>query len=72
MLISARTAAVVADHMKFERTTPVRVPNFDRATHVITDAPPETRLRSLLEGRGTKVVVAREVRAEAAQDRQEP
>ena len=37
MLQSARTAVVVADHSKFGRFAPVRVDNFDKVTHLVTD-----------------------------------
>jgi DeoR/GlpR family transcriptional regulator of sugar metabolism len=41
MLQSARTAVVVADHSKFNRYAPVRVDNFDKVTHLVTDRSPD-------------------------------
>jgi DeoR/GlpR family transcriptional regulator of sugar metabolism len=41
MLQSARTAVVVADHSKFNRYAPVRLDNFEKVTHLITDRQPE-------------------------------
>ena len=40
MLLSARTAVVVADHSKFNRFAPVRVENFEKVTHLVTDGKP--------------------------------
>ncbi|MGH6934466.1 MAG: DeoR/GlpR family DNA-binding transcription regulator [Dongiaceae bacterium] len=40
MLQSARTAVVVADHSKFNRYAPVRVDNFEKVTHLVTDRQP--------------------------------
>jgi DeoR family glycerol-3-phosphate regulon repressor len=41
MLQSARTTVVVADHSKFNRHAPVRVDNFEKVTHLVTDRQPE-------------------------------
>jgi len=41
MLQSARTPVVVADHTKFNRYAPVRVDNFDKVTHLVTDRQPD-------------------------------
>jgi DeoR/GlpR family transcriptional regulator of sugar metabolism len=41
MLQSARTPVVVADHTKFNRYAPVRVNNFDKVTHLVTDRQPD-------------------------------
>jgi len=41
MLQSARTAVVVADHSKFNRYAPVRVGNFEKVTHLVTDRRPD-------------------------------
>jgi DeoR family glycerol-3-phosphate regulon repressor len=57
MLISARIATVVADHTKFARTTPVRVPNFDKATYLIADRRPDAALRRALTRQGIKLMV---------------
>ena len=50
MLQSARTAVVVADHTKFNRFAPVRVENFDKVTHLVTDRRPDGRLATALAG----------------------
>jgi len=41
MLQSARTPVVVADHTKFNRYAAVRVNNFDKVTHLVTDRQPD-------------------------------
>ena len=48
MLQSARTAVVVADHSKFNRYAPVRVDNFDKVTHLVTDRRPEAAVTEAL------------------------
>jgi DeoR/GlpR family transcriptional regulator of sugar metabolism len=48
MLQSARTAVVVADHSKFNRYAPVRVDNFEKVTHLVTDERPEAPLSKAL------------------------
>ncbi len=58
MLASARWSAVVADHTKFGRTTPVRVTRFGRGHRVISDKAPPKTLKSALEARGVVVLVA--------------
>jgi DeoR family glycerol-3-phosphate regulon repressor len=59
MLQNARTACVIADHTKFGRVTPVRVPAFGRGHLLITDRAPERRLRDALAQRGVQLIVAR-------------
>lgn len=59
MLYSAKIAVVVADHTKFGQITPVRVPDFDEATHLITDRAPDKALAAKLKSRRIKLVVAR-------------
>lgn len=63
MLLAARVPTVVADHTKFGRTTPVRVPNFDKAGYVITDRPPDDGIRRRLAARGIRLMIAKEDRA---------
>lgn len=48
MLQSARTAVVVADHSKFNRYAPVRVDDFEKVTHLVTDRPPDAPLATAL------------------------
>ena len=50
MLQSARTAVVVADHSKFNRYAPVRVENFEKVTHIVTDHAPDAPLAAALSG----------------------
>lgn len=60
MLASAGTAVVVADHTKFDRVAPIRVDNFDKATHLVTDVPPSPKMKAALESLPAKLVVAGE------------
>jgi DeoR/GlpR family transcriptional regulator of sugar metabolism len=48
MLQSARTAVVVADHSKFNRYAPVRVDNFEKVSHLVTDRPPDAPVAAAL------------------------
>jgi DeoR/GlpR family transcriptional regulator of sugar metabolism len=48
MLQSARTPVVVADHTKFNRYAPVRVDNFDKVTHLVTDRQPDQAIVTTL------------------------
>lgn len=59
MLGAARTACVIADHAKFDRTTPVRVPAFGKGHLLITDRQPAKPMRAVLARRGIRVIVAR-------------
>ena len=63
MILAARTPAVVADHTKFGRTTPVRVPNFDKVMYVITDRPPADKIKRRLAAKAMKIVVAKSERS---------
>ncbi|WP_284735468.1 DeoR/GlpR family DNA-binding transcription regulator [Dongia deserti] len=58
ILMTARTAAVVADHGKFGRFAPIRVGNFERATHLITDVTPEPEITNALAHLPLEVLVA--------------
>ena len=58
MLQSARTAVVVADHTKFNRYAPVRVDNFDKVTHFVTDRPPEPPVAAALAALPLELLVA--------------
>jgi len=57
MLQSARTAVIVADHSKFNRYAPVRVDNFEKVTHLVTDKRPETPLANALAALSLEVLV---------------
>ena len=48
MLRSVRTAAIVADYSKFNRHAPIRVANFEKITHLITDRRPDGPLAQAL------------------------
>jgi DeoR/GlpR family transcriptional regulator of sugar metabolism len=48
MLQSARTAVVVADHSKFNRYAPVRIDNFEKVSHLVTDRPPDAAVAAAL------------------------
>ena len=58
MLQSARTAVVVADHAKFGRFAPIRVGNFERVTHLITDRAPDAEIAAALGALPLEVLVA--------------
>lgn len=57
MLQSARIAVVVADHSKFNRFAPVRVDNFEKVTHLVTDRPPEAPLAGSLAAMPLELLV---------------
>lgn len=65
MLLSARRPIIVADHTKFGKTTPVRVPNFGKTACVITDRAPDDRLRRRLVANGIEILVAKRSREPA-------
>lgn len=58
MLKSARTAVVVADHGKFGRFAPIRVGNFDRVTHLVTDFTPDPEITTALSALPLEILVA--------------
>lgn len=58
MLQSARTAVVVADHGKFGRFAPVRVGNFEKVTHLVTDRAPDPKIAEALAMLPLEVLVA--------------
>ena len=58
MLRSARTAVVVADHSKFNRFAPVRVENFEKVTHLVTDRKPEPPLAEALAAMPLELLVS--------------
>ena len=58
MLQSARTAVVVADHGKFGRFAPIRVGNFDKVTHLVTDRAPDPEIGTALATLPLEVLVA--------------
>ena len=58
MLQSARTAVVVADAGKFGRFAPIRVGNFDKVTHLVTDREPDPEIANALATLPLEVLVA--------------
>lgn len=58
MLQAARTAVVVADQGKFGRFAPVRLNNFERVTHLITDATPDPEIGAALASLPLDVLIA--------------
>ena len=58
MLLSARTPVVVADHSKFNRFAPVRVENFEKVTHLVTDKKPEAPLAETLAAMPLELLVS--------------
>jgi len=58
MLLSARTAVVVADHSKFNRYAPVRLDNFEKVTHLVTDRQPEGPVTAALAALPLELLVS--------------
>jgi len=58
MLAMARRPVVLADHTKFGRLAPVRVPNFEKVRHIIVDQAPEGAFAEALAGLGAEIAVA--------------
>lgn len=58
MLSQGRTKIVLADHTKFTRTAPVRVPGLDEADIIITDVPPSPAMHRGFSRLGAEVIVA--------------
>lgn len=58
ILNSARTTAVVADQVKFNRFAPVRVANFEKVNYLITDAAPEPEIADALKPLEIELLVA--------------
>lgn len=58
MLASARTVVLLADRTKFGRVAPVKVANFDKVTHIVTDAAPPADLARGLRAFTAEVLVA--------------
>ena len=69
MLQSARTAVVVADHTKFNHYAPVRVENFDKVTHLVTDRWPDAPLAAALTALPLEILVQDEVQTQATEHR---
>ncbi len=58
MLELARAPVVLADHTKFARRAPVRVPNLDQAAYLVTDRLPDGRMAEALASLPAELMVA--------------
>ena len=58
MLSRGEQSYVVTDHTKFGRRGLVSVAGFDAIGHLVTDAPVNDDLATLLEGHGTRLMIA--------------
>ena len=58
-MILAGRAYLLADHTKFNRRTPFRVPNMDKCAGVIVDRMPDRALASIWADLGWNIVVAK-------------
>jgi DeoR family glycerol-3-phosphate regulon repressor len=58
MVQSARTAVLVADHSKFNRYAPVRLDNFEKVTHLVTDRQPEGPVAAALAALPLELLVS--------------
>jgi DeoR/GlpR family transcriptional regulator of sugar metabolism len=58
MLLAAKRPYLLADHTQLERTTPIRMPNSDRAIGLLVDRPPPAPLADAFRGKGLPVMVA--------------
>jgi DeoR/GlpR family transcriptional regulator of sugar metabolism len=58
MLLAAKRPFLLADHSHFERTTPIRVPNSNRAAALLADRAPVPPLADAFRHKGLAVMVA--------------
>ena len=58
LITSAHAAVVVADHNKFDRFVPVRVPNIEKAAYLVTDLMPGKAMSDALAKLPLKLLVA--------------
>jgi DeoR/GlpR family transcriptional regulator of sugar metabolism len=58
-MIQAGRAYLLADHTKFARRTPFRVPSMDKVVGVIVDRPPDGALTKAWEKLGWQVIIAK-------------
>ncbi len=54
---SARRTILVADHMKFERTAPVRIADMSEISMFITDQPPPQQVREICAANGVQLEI---------------
>lgn len=57
-MIQSGKAYIVADHSKFKRLTPFKIPNFEQAAGVIVDTPPEPDMSAHWQSRGLQMLIA--------------
>ena len=62
---NARRTILVCDHMKFERTAPMRICPLFAIDQFVTDREPPQRFRAACAGAGTEIVIAPETGADA-------
>lgn len=60
IIANARTVVLVADHLKFERSAPVRIGHISQVDVLITDAAPPDALAAVCAEAGTRVEIAPE------------
>jgi len=58
ILANARRSILVADHMKFARTAPVRIGHVSTLDRIVTDAPPPSEFAALCHEHGVVVDIA--------------
>ncbi|WP_404385206.1 DeoR/GlpR family DNA-binding transcription regulator [Caenispirillum salinarum] len=60
IIANARTVVLVADHMKFERSAPVRIGHVAQVDVLITDSAPPEALAAVCANAGTQIEIAPE------------
>lgn len=60
IIANARTVVLVADHMKFERSAPVRIGHISQVDVLVTDCAPPEPLAAVCAEAGTRVEIAAE------------
>ena len=55
---NARRTILVADHLKFERSAPIRICPLAAIDQFVTDSEPPPRFRAACLGAGTEIVIA--------------
>lgn len=58
IIANARTVILVADHMKFERSAPVRIGHVSQIDILVTDDTPPEALTAVCAAAGTRLVIA--------------
>jgi DeoR family glycerol-3-phosphate regulon repressor len=60
IIANARTVVLVADHLKFERSAPVRIGHISQVDVLVTDSAPSDALAAVCAAAGTRVEIAPE------------